>query len=66
MRHLLIGTADRTEAEAMALAQKLRARIVAGEKLSTLARTLSDDPGSRERGGDLGWIRPGATVPDSE
>ena len=66
MRHLLVGTANRSEAEATALAGKLRARIVGGEKLADLARTLSDDPGSRERGGDLGWIRPGATVPEFE
>ncbi len=66
VRHLLIGNATRSDADAMALATKLRARIVQGEKLSVLARTVSDDPGSRERGGDLGWIRPGSTVPEFE
>ncbi len=66
VRHLLVGTANRSPADAMALATKLRARIVQGERLSALARTISDDPGSRERGGDLGWIRPGSTVPEFE
>ncbi len=66
VRHLLVGTANRSPADAMALATRLRARIVQGERLSDLARTVSDDPGSRERGGDLGWIRRGSTVPEFE
>jgi peptidyl-prolyl cis-trans isomerase SurA len=33
---------------------------------ATLARRFSDDPGSREDGGDLGWFRRGRMVPEFE
>ncbi|MGC9008692.1 MAG: peptidylprolyl isomerase, partial [Halothiobacillaceae bacterium] len=37
-------------------------RILKGEDFAALARTYSDDKGSAERGGDLGWARPGMMV----
>jgi parvulin-like peptidyl-prolyl isomerase len=52
----------RTEAEALALAQTLRARILAGEDFATLAAEYSDDSGSAVNGGDLGWFGRGAMV----
>lgn len=48
------GQKDLTEEEALAKAQELRKRILAGEKLEEVAKTESDDPGSRSQGGDLG------------
>ena len=41
----------------------LRERIVNGEDFGELARIHSDDPGSAPKGGNLGWIDPGSTVP---
>ncbi len=49
----------RTRDAAVELARELRARIVAGADMAELARQLDDDPGGRERGGDLGWIHRG-------
>ncbi|MBU1235444.1 MAG: peptidylprolyl isomerase [Gammaproteobacteria bacterium] len=46
VRHILVGT----EEEAKAVIDKLKA----GEKFEELAKQ-SKDPGSKERGGDLGW-----------
>lgn len=37
-----------------------------GGDFATLARRYSDDPGSRERGGELGWVRRGQLVPEFE
>lgn len=50
------------EAEAREVAQRLQE----GEDFAQLARRFSDDPGSRERGGELGWFRRGRMVPAFE
>lgn len=47
-------------------AQEVSAELRAGTDFSLLARRHSDDPGSRERGGDLGWFRRGRMVPEFE
>ena len=63
-RHILItldALTDDTEARRQLRA--LRERIVNGEDFGELARIHSDDPGSASRGGELGWIDPGNTVP---
>jgi len=54
---------DLTEPEALAKAQDLRAKIVAGADFATLAKTESDDAGSAVKGGDLGAFRHGQMVP---
>src|SRR5690606_17588403 len=41
---------------ALAQAEEIRERILAGEDFAALAREFSDDEGTREDGGDLGWI----------
>jgi len=48
------GKKDLSEAEALAKAQNLRARIDAGEDFAAVAKAESDDPGSAPTGGDLG------------
>ncbi len=57
-RHILFGVpvvqADRARAEL--LADQLYDRLKAGESFEALAREHSDDPVSREEGGDLGWV----------
>ncbi|MBX3013985.1 MAG: peptidylprolyl isomerase [Caldilineaceae bacterium] len=53
---------ERTDAEALALAEAIRQRILAGEDFATLAREYSDDTGSGAAGGDLGWFGKGAMV----
>jgi peptidyl-prolyl cis-trans isomerase SurA len=45
-------------------AREIRQRLVAGEDFAQLARRHSADPGSRDRGGDLGWFRRGRMVPE--
>jgi len=53
---------DLTEAEALAKAQDLRAKIVAGADFATLAKAESDDAGSGAKGGDLGTFKHGQMV----
>ncbi len=57
---------DLTEAEALAKATELRARIVKGEDFAAIAKTESDDTGSGASGGDLGQLTRGRTVPEFE
>ncbi len=59
-------TTGRSDAEALALAQELRQRILDGEDFATLAEQYSDDPGSAAEGGDLGWSPRGRFVPEFE
>ncbi|NNK64431.1 MAG: hypothetical protein HKO98_14635 [Gemmatimonadetes bacterium] len=42
----------------------LVARIQLGEDFADVAQEASDDPGSGANGGDLGWFRRGAMVPE--
>lgn len=58
--------APRSEAEALALAESIRERILAGEDFAALAAEYSDDPGSGATGGDLGWFGRGRMVPEFE
>jgi parvulin-like peptidyl-prolyl isomerase len=72
-RHIVIafdGAKDafevsRSKDDALALAQSLHARLVAGEDFAALARTHSDE-GSGRRGGDLGVFTMGVMHPDFE
>jgi len=50
------------KAAARAKADSVLAEIRMGADFATLARRFSDDPGSREEGGDLGWFRRGRMV----
>ena len=49
-------------AAALARAESVLVQIRNGADFQTLARRSSDDPGSREQGGDLGWFRRGSMV----
>lgn len=51
---------------ALDLISSLRERIEAGERFERLARDYSDDPGSRQRGGDLQRQRRGIFDPNFE
>jgi peptidyl-prolyl cis-trans isomerase SurA len=65
-RHILVRTNELvSDADAKRRIEQLRARIVQGEDFAELARLNSDDS-SAPRGGDLGWLYPGDTVPDFE
>lgn len=52
--------------EAQAKAEKIREEIINGSDFSFQALLYSDDPGSSDNGGDLGWVKRGSFVPDFE
>lgn len=65
-RHILLTTAERSVEEARSQLLEIKGRIEAGEDFATLARDLSEDPGSAPRGGDLGFFRRGQMTPEFE
>ena len=65
-RHILIRVNEVTsEADAKAKIDRLKDRLDAGAKFDELAKLNSEDATSA-KGGDLGWIGPGDTVPAFE
>lgn len=65
--HILIEVNDKvTEAQAKAKIEEIQARLAKGEKFEALAKEFSQDPGSANNGGDLGFASPGVYDPDFE
>jgi len=66
-RHILLQVgSDRTEQEAEEQMLAIRDRLEAGEDFATLATELSDDPGSKAQGGDLGFFGRGQMIGEFE
>ena len=63
VRHILVQVAEGADEAAVAAAkakiEDIAKRLASGESFESLAREFSDDPGSKEQGGDVGWISPG-------
>ncbi len=57
---------DTAKNNSINLIQSLRDSIIAGIDFSTLAKQYSDDKGSSESGGELGWIHRGSLVREFE
>jgi peptidyl-prolyl cis-trans isomerase SurA len=66
VRHILIKLSEVvSEKEAKRRMDDLRERLENGGNFAELARLHSED-GSASKGGDLGWVSPGETVPEFE
>jgi peptidyl-prolyl cis-trans isomerase SurA len=66
VRHILLRQRDGlSSAEARNRLTQLRERIVAGADFGEMAKQQSEDS-SAQKGGDLGWVAPGDTVPEFE
>lgn len=62
-------TTPPTDAEwvaALARAQEVRAKLVAGGDWTALAAEYSNDPGSKDKGGEVGAVEKGGTAPEFE
>jgi peptidyl-prolyl cis-trans isomerase C len=61
--HILINLEDRTDAEALELAESLREQVIGDpDRFGELARSFSDDAGSRSRGGVYNGVKKGDMV----
>jgi peptidyl-prolyl cis-trans isomerase D len=69
-RHILVRLPEDAEADAVATAQErmdaIEKRIRDGADLADVALEVSEDPGSKEQGGDLGFFPRGRMVPPFE
>jgi peptidyl-prolyl cis-trans isomerase SurA len=66
-QHILIKTTEVLSGQdARARLLLLRSQILNGADFNQLARASSDDPGSAVKGGSLGWLSPGDTIPTFE
>jgi peptidyl-prolyl cis-trans isomerase SurA len=66
-RHILVKPSEiMTDDQAQDLIVQLRSRALDGEDFSDLAREYSEDIGSAQEGGELGWTTPGQMVPAFE
>ncbi len=69
-RHILIKVDakadDKKWKEAEKKAKNIKKRIEKGEDFAKLAKEFSDDPGTKNKGGDLGFFTKGRMVPEFE
>ncbi len=65
--HILLQINDkRTDAEARRQLEEIKQRIEKGEDFGAVARQVSEDPGSKANGGDLGFFGRGHMVKEFE
>jgi peptidyl-prolyl cis-trans isomerase D len=66
-QHILFMTVGKTDAEVEEIRKKAEdvlKQARSGKDFTELAKKYSEDPGSKDKGGDLGWIVQGQTVPE--
>ena len=67
VQHILFMTVGKTDAEVEETRKKAEdvlKQARSGKDFTELAKQYSEDPGSKDKGGDLGWIVQGQTVPE--
>ena len=63
-RHILLRATTKVDIDhAVSQLQKTRQEILEGADFAVIATDISQDPGSAVKGGELGWLSKGETVP---
>ncbi|HTA42508.1 MAG TPA: peptidyl-prolyl cis-trans isomerase [Bryobacteraceae bacterium] len=65
-RHILIKSDASNDAAMKAKAEGILKQLQGGGDFAKLAQANSDDPGSKDKGGELGWLQKGQTVAEFE
>ncbi len=60
------SSVDKVNEEIKIKAESVLKRVKLGEDFTTLAKEFSEDPGSKDKGGDLGYFSKGVMVPEFE
>ena len=68
LRHLLIKPtpSDSAKKETIKFLKTIKKRIINGESFEDLANKYSMDPGSKNKGGNLGWVKRGSLLKEFE
>jgi peptidyl-prolyl cis-trans isomerase D len=69
VEHILLMTVGKTDAEVEEIKKKAEdvlKQARSGAKFEDLAKKYTEDPGTKDKGGDLGWLVQGQTVPEFE
>ena len=68
IRHILIKPepSDSVKKETLSLLNKIKDQINKGEDFGSLAEKHSMDPGSKKKGGNLGWVKRGSLLKNFE
>src|SRR5467141_1337499 len=69
VEHILFMTVGKPDAEVEEIKKKAEdvlKQVKKGGRFEDLAKKYSEDPGSKDKGGDLSWITQGQTVPEFE
>lgn len=67
VRHILVSPNEIIDKDtALQKVTDAREQILAGDDFAEVAKLFSDDPGSANSGGEMGWTGPGTFVPEFE
>ena len=68
VRHLLVAVvpSDESKESARRFQESLKEELLTGTSFESLAKKHSEDPGSKDNGGSLGWVKRGSLVKSFE
>ena len=62
-RHILLSTEKKNKEEVALRMDSIKSAIQTGADFAEIAGRLSEDPGSKDKGGSLGWFKEGYMIP---